>query len=210
MCLPPFEHIISVGKDVLVAVAAVVGAVVAVRGLSTWNRQLRGSAEYDLAKRVLKVTYRLRDAIQGVRHPVMWAAEMPAPPEAEAVKMSREERTHYGSSLAYQARWQKVVEARTDLQAELLEGEVLWGAELGRRFDALNKLQHELLVAVRSALTLMDPKAPEARKNVTQKRQEKVRDIMFDESGDEGDEFTKDLGLAMAPIEEYLKPHLRK
>jgi len=206
----PIEQIASAAKDIVLGVAAAVGAVVAVRGLSTWNRQLKGGAEYELARRLLKITYRLRDAIKSVRHPVMWAAEMPAPPEGEIEKMSREERSYYGSSRAYQARWQKVAEVRTDLQTELLEAEVLWGSDLGKRFEALNNLEHELLVAVRSYLTLCDPEASEARKNAVQERQAAARDIMYDELTEEGDEFTQDTVRAIAPIEEYLKPHLRR
>src|SRR5258708_31563621 len=132
MCL---EQIVSVGKDIVVAGAAVVGAAVAVLGLNTWNRQLKGGAEYELARRLLKVTYRLRDAIKSVRHPVMWAAEMPAPPEDKAANMSHEERSYYGSSRTYQVRWQRVADVRTDLQTELLEAEVLWGTDFGRQFE---------------------------------------------------------------------------
>jgi hypothetical protein len=206
----PVDQIIAIVKDVVVAAAAVVGAAVAVRGLNTWNRQLKGGAEYELARRILKVTYRLRDAIKGVRHPVMWAEEMPMPAEAEAAKMSRDDISFYGSSRAYQSRWQKVADVRTELQTELLEAEVLWGSELGKRFQALYKLEHELVVAIRSSVTLSDPKASEARKNAVQKRQAAARDITYDELSEEGDEFTKDVVRAIGPIEEYLKPHLRR
>ncbi len=180
----PVEHFISVGKDVLVAVAAVVGAAVAIRGLNTWNRQLKGSAEYDLARRILKVTY--------------------------AKHMSREEIIYYGKSHAYQARWQKVSDVRTDLQAELLEGEVLWGGELNKLFEVLFKLEHELLVAVQNYLSLSNPKESQARKTAIEKRQLNARDILYDSLEEEGDEFTKDVAHAVAPIEEYLKPHLRR
>ncbi len=206
----PVEHFISVGKDVLVAVAAVVGAAVAIRGLNTWNRQLKGSAEYDLARRILKVTYRLRDAIKSVRHPAMWGVEIPNPPVEEAKHMSREEIIYYGKSHAYQARWQKVSDVRTDLQAELLEGEVLWGGELNKLFEVLFKLEHELLVAVQNYLSLSNPKESQARKTAIEKRQLNARDILYDSLEEKGDEFTKDVARAIVPIEEYLKPHLRR
>ncbi len=206
----PFEHFISVGKDVLVAVAAAVGAAVAIRGLNTWNRQLKGSAEYNLARRILKVTYRLRDAMKSVRHPAMWGAEMPNPPAEEAKHMSSEEIYHYGQSRAYQTRWQRVSDVRTDLQAELLEAEVLWGGELNKLFEALFKLEHELFVAVQNHLSLCDPKVTQAMKTAIEKRQTNARDILYDSLEEKGDEFTKDVARAIVPIEEYLKPHLRR
>ncbi|HEX7679758.1 MAG TPA: hypothetical protein VF713_16630 [Thermoanaerobaculia bacterium] len=197
-------------KDVLVAAASVVGASVAVRGLNTWNRQLKGGAEYELARRILKVTYRLRDAIKGVRHPVMWPEEMVMPAEGAAAKISDDEVSFDGTSRAYDSRWQKVADLRTELQTELLEAEVLWGNELGKRFQALYKLEHELMIAIRSWLILRDPKASEAQKNAVQKHQAAARDIMYDELSEEGDKFTKDVVCAIGPIEEYLKPHLRR
>jgi len=206
----PIEQLISVGKDVLLTMVGIVGACVAVRGLNTWNRQLKGSVEYDLARRILKGTYRLRDAIKSVRHPAMSGVEMPAPAEEEAKHMTGEEIYYYGRSRAYQARRQKVSDVRTDLRAELLEAEVLWGAELGKRFEALFNLERELLVAVLSYLSLCDPKESEAMKAAIQKRRLNARDIMYDSLEDGGDEFTKDVAQAVASIEDHLKPHLRR
>lgn len=206
----PWDQVFATVKDVILATAAIVGAVVAVRGLNTWNRQLRGGVEYELARRVLRLTYRLRDALKAVRHPAIWAAEMPKPAESQAATMSRGEISHYGTAIAYQARWQKVAEVRSDLQAELLEAEVLWGSELRNRFDALNQLEHELFVAVRRHLEMVDPQAPDARKQALSKRQQASRDIIYDDMDEDGDEYTKDVIRAIERIETYLKAHLRR
>lgn len=151
----------AIAKDIVLTLAAVIGACVALRGLSTWNRQLKGGVEYELTRRLLKQTYRLREAIKGVRNPVMWGGEMPSPSEEEAKDMSREQLRYYGLSNAYQKRWDKVTEARADLQTELLEAEVLWGQEIHNRFEPVFKLQHELYVAVHFYLTVCNPDAPE-------------------------------------------------
>ena len=44
MCI---AEVIAVTKDAVLAVGAIVGSYVALRGLNTWNRQLKGGAEYD-------------------------------------------------------------------------------------------------------------------------------------------------------------------
>jgi uncharacterized protein YicC (UPF0701 family) len=103
-----------------------------------------------------------------------------------------------------------VSNVRTDLQTDLLEAEVLWGDELYKRFKALNKLEHELLVAVQSHLSLINPKESAAMKAAIEKRQLKARDTLYDSLEEEGDEFTRDISGAIAPIEEYLKPHLKR
>jgi hypothetical protein len=206
----PIEHVIALTKDITLTIVGTVGAYVALRGLNTWNRQLKGSAEYDLARRILKVAYRLRDSIKVVRHPVVWPEEMLSPSEEDANGMNPEQLKHHGLSRAYQARWQKVADVRTDLQAELLEAEVLWGDELRTRFEALFKLEHELFISVRTFLTLSDPNEWPERKTAAQKHQSNFRDIMYDSLEDGGDEFMNDIVQAIAPIEEYVKPHLRR
>ena len=204
------EQLIPVGKDVLLAVFSIVGAYVALRGLNTWDRQLKGSAEYHLARRILKVSYRLRDAIKRVRHPAIWNAEMLAPTKEESENVTDEEVRYFGTRRAYEARWQRVADIRTDLQTELLEAEVLWGTELGQHFEALFKLEHELLVAIRGYLDRSNPRESEVMKAAIYKRQQNARDIMYDSLEDQGDEFTRDVARVIAPIEEYLKPHLRR
>lgn len=111
--------------DLVLSSAAITGAVVAVKGLGTWQRQLKGQSEYELSRRILVSVFKYRDAINGVRNPVMWAYEMPSPPEEEAVKMSREQIRFYGTSKAYQARWDKVQTEKASLYADLLEAEAI-------------------------------------------------------------------------------------
>lgn len=199
-----------VAKDIVLTLAAVIGAYVALRGLSTWNRQLKGGVEYELTRRLLKQTYRLREAIKGVRNPVMWGGEMPYPNAEEVKDMSREQLRFYGLSNAYQKRWDKVTEVRADLQAELLEAEALWGQEIHNRFEPILKLQQELWVAVHFYITVCNPDAPQHTRDAREKAMSKNRDILYDMSGEAEDEFTSDVTHAVRNIEAFLKPHFRK
>src|SRR5579859_1947152 len=118
--MPTGPEWITAAKDVVLAACAVVGTVVAVAGLSTWRRQLKGGVEYELSRRLLKNVYRVRNALGKVRFSAMWGSEMPEPPAELAETMSAEEKHHYGVAGAYQARWQNVADALVDLQADLL------------------------------------------------------------------------------------------
>jgi len=120
-------ELVTLAKDLILSGAAIAGAVVAVKGLGTWKRQLRGQSEYELSRRILVTLFKYRDAIAGVRHPAMWAYEMPIPSEDESKNKSREHVKFYGTSKAYQARWDKVQTERTSLYADLLEAEAIWG-----------------------------------------------------------------------------------
>lgn len=68
----------SIAKDVITASAAVTAAVVAVKGLRAWKKQLRGKTDYELARRCLKAVYRVRDGIRMVRNPLQSSEEIAA------------------------------------------------------------------------------------------------------------------------------------
>lgn len=188
--------------------AAITGAVVAVKGLGTWQRQLKGQSEYELSRRILVTVFKYRDAINGVRHPAMWAHEMPSPPEEEAENMSREQLRFYGTSKAYQVRWDKVHKERTSLYADILEAEAIWGVELKELFKKVFDLEHELFTHIRRYIELINPETEEATREATKNINKKVGDIMYDDLGEEPDEYKQDLVSAIEEIEKYLKPKL--
>lgn len=202
------SELVTLVKDLILSGAAITGAVVAMKGLGTWKRQLRGQSEYELSRRILVTLFKYRDAINGVRHPVMWAYEMPNPPEDESKSMSREHVQFHGTSNAYQARWDKVQAERTSLYADLLEGEAIWGDELKKLFKALFNLEHELFTSVRHYIELINPDTEDASKESIRKIDKNRRDIMYDDLSEDGDEYKKDFQRGVEEIEKYLKPKL--
>src|SRR5260221_5644218 len=96
---------LSTVKDLMVLIAAVIGSYVALMGLSTWKRQLKGHTDHELARRILVSLYKYRDAINGVRHPMMTNNEFSDPPESERQTMNSAQIRFYGLSRAYQNRW---------------------------------------------------------------------------------------------------------
>lgn len=196
-------------KDVILAVAAITGIVVAVKGLGTWQQQLRGQTEYDLSRRILVNLFKYRDAINGVRHPAMWSYEMPSPPENEAKKMNSKQLHFYSTSKAYQARWDKVQTHRTSLYADLLEAEAIWGNELKGLFTVIFDLEHELFMRISNHLVCIDPETDKETRKAIRVIEKEGRDIIYDKLRDEGDEFKKDLMKGIEDIEKYLKPKLK-
>lgn len=199
---------ISTVKDVILAGAGVFGAVIAWRGLRTWNRQLKGSVEYELTRRLLKCTYRLREAIKGVRHPIMLASELELPDRPEPMPIA--ERRFLGRAKAYQARWEKVDTARNNLQTEMLEAEVVWGKTIYAKFEPLFKLQHELFSDVQSYLGITNPDEGIISKDAWRKIRASRREVLYDMLGSRPDPYSDDIAKAISEIESYLKPHLVK
>jgi hypothetical protein len=196
-------------KDAVTTLAAVVGIYVALVGLSTWKRQLKGQTDHELARQILVTLYKYREAIKGVRHPAIFPSEEPEPPEHQREKMSREQIRHYGLAHTYQNRWNKVQAQRVELDASLLEAEALWGAELKNKvFQPIFDLSWELYMCVRDYIVLCNPDESDARKDAVEKVSKNRRDILYDSLEKDGDAFARDFATAVGGVEEYLKPKL--
>lgn len=201
-------EVVSVLKDVILACAAIAGVWTARAGLDTWRRQLRGGTEYELARRIMRSTYQLREAYKKVRHPAMWAYEMPEPPAEIAKGMATEDRRAYGLRAGYAARWKPIELAAATLETDLLEAEAIWGPELRGLLAQLYAHQSRLFVAVDEHIRVMSPPSygsepaddPEERRNRTE--------IVYQVRED--DEFARDVNAAIKPIEDLLKPHLTR
>jgi hypothetical protein len=199
---------LSVIKDLVLVGAAITGSIVAIKGLGTWQRQLKGQSEYELSRRILVTLFKYRDAINSLRRPAMWGHEMPAPAQNEAQGMSHEKIRHYGVSKGYEARWNKVQEQKTSLCADLLETEAIWGTELKNLFTVIFILENELYTSIRHHLELINPDAHDGTKDAIMKIDANRREIMYDIFGDKPDEYKQDILNAIEPIESYLKPKL--
>ena len=57
-------------KEIVVAGAAVAAACIAYLGLAAWKKQLHGRSGYELARRLLRAVYSVRDRIVRVRTPL--------------------------------------------------------------------------------------------------------------------------------------------
>ena len=108
-------------KDTLITFVAVGGFFIALFGLKTWRKELKGKAEYDLARRILKAVYKIRNSIRNVRNPTMSGAEIPKSKEATKEAEIR------GFIQAYQQRSVSLYEALADLDVAVLEAEELSG-----------------------------------------------------------------------------------
>ena len=104
---------ITAFKDLILAGAGIVATVVATKGLSTWLRQLRGSADFECARSLFKAAYKVRDALQACRSPFIYAGEFP-PEYHEGGLKKTVEQDFRGMEFVYRNRWNPVAEAMQD------------------------------------------------------------------------------------------------
>jgi len=140
-------RIVSGVKEVVVIVAAATGACVALRGLKTWQRQLVGGTEWELARRLLRRVYAVQDGLHRMRGIFMsGAAQEDALKKTGRDHLEGEERKAAALGAGYEVRWARVQAVLSDLGVEALEAEVLWGREVVATLEPLYKCAKELQV----------------------------------------------------------------
>ena len=199
---------LSVVSQLILTVSAVTGAVVAVAGLTTWRKQLRGRTEYDLARKLLRAVLQVRDEIRFVRSPFILAGEFLAAYRAEnqeppATGVSGQE----GLRLVYHHRWRQLQAALSDLRVDLVEGEVHWGEPLRRLGDRLWRKISELHSAMELYMQDIEHEPRDERGRV--RHEEHFAIVHAGASGGTPDGFESDVLAIVSGFEELLRPALR-
>jgi hypothetical protein len=156
LCTPALASIISIVKDALLGVAAIITATVAALGLRRWRQELRGKADFDVARGLIRASYRLRDEIATCRSPLIRAAEYPAARGGDPMLSPYEQpdRRSEAEALAhvYQQRWQRVSSALQEFDAQTLEAEALWGPDIRESTQQLRTCTTTLFVSIEAII----------------------------------------------------------
>ncbi len=130
-----WQTYISITRDLLTSVAAITAAIVAVLGLHVWKKQLKGKVEYELARRVLREAFNVRDAIRYVRNPFQMGGEIDRAVKEAGIDLDPRSSEFRAKS---EAPFIKAV-GMSKLEVELLEAEVSWGDEILNRVKRLRQ-----------------------------------------------------------------------
>ncbi len=203
-----FPQIVATTRDILTIVCAVIASYVALMGLSTWRRQLRGNTQYDLARRLLLSAYKLRDAVEGVRTPGIHSVEVAHALKETGVSTdgrSQRDSVRLEKVAVYEVRWRRVQDAKSELSVNCFEAQVLWGEEAKAAYQAINSCVQKLWAAI-----VMDMEF-EAR-GVTETDlanmldRKKILSPMV--ATPEDDEYMVELNRSIQRLDDLVKPHL--
>jgi len=199
-------EIITAVKDVVLAIAAAVTAIIAILGLKSWYRELRGRAEFDAARGLARATYRLRDELAACRSPFIRASEFPSSYQGRDKSSPKEE----AEALAhvYKYRWEPVWKAIQEFDAQALEAESLWGKEIRTKSDALRDCAKELSVGMEAMIDneLSGGRNFESDRNFAKQ----IRARVSASGSDEENPLSRKVAVAVDGIEALLRPHLKR
>ena len=137
----------SIIKDICLSGAAITTATVAWRGLSSWKKELKGKAKFEVGRGLILATYKLRDAVESCRNPFLSAIEYP-----KEYQTDKKERTSQDEGRAithiYGNRFKKVSECNQKFDMASLEAEALWGSPIAERVSKLGDCIRELNASI--------------------------------------------------------------
>lgn len=197
-----FLLVVETIQAVVLAGSGLTGAVVAVKGLQTWREQIKGRAEYDLARRFHRSVLELRDAIARVRAPYLTAGEL----DHAAAEFGLDRRDDHQVSRAARAiRWRAVQAAGSALRQEELEAEVLWGRAVASCAERLHTAVREVSRADEEYYDRYRD-GPPPREDW--ENSQRLRREMWG-SGSEEDEMWKRIEAGVAEVERVMRPRLK-
>jgi hypothetical protein len=138
------QSTIATAKDVIVAISALTGAGVAFAGLSTWNRQIKGQASYELARRLLRNTYILRDTIADIHNDLVYALNSF---DLKSLIDKNELTNAYSIFFRLNEGKKRIDDSEeilAELQTDFLEAEIIWKFKIKNDFNNLRALREVL------------------------------------------------------------------
>jgi hypothetical protein len=129
------------------------GIVIAVVGLNTWRRQIKGTDKYNVASDLLLEVYRVREGIAVVRSPFIQFA----PKQDE--NASKEMKEFLGWVEAMERRWKEVIEPVVQLSLLSLKAEVHLNKDVRKAIEELTKLVRELQVTYEQYVDVQRPES---------------------------------------------------
>lgn len=194
---------ITVIKDILLAIAAITTATVAITGLRNWSKELKGKAYFDLARRLMMATYKVRDQLQYGRNPFTSAGEFP---EDYDPRKRAEDNKQEAEAWAYvfNNRWKPIVDAVQELEVNALEAEALWGREIKNKLFGLRSCTLKLRSSMNSYVSRIASHGGDLTKSSIAINE----DVFVKYNGD--DELSINISKAVENIEKEVLPHIRK
>lgn len=202
-----FVEVSSALSDVSVGIAAAVTAFVAFQGLKSWQRELKGKAEFEAARNLVRSTYKLRDELRNCRSPFVSAGEFPESYRGALGKHSTEEELEAWAHV-YKARWAPVAQSVQEFDAQVLEAESIWGSDIRARSDALRKCAQSLYAAIQAFLSDKASGGEDFKSN--REFGVEIRKELNDSGGNQENKLSKEIATAVTEIDAFVRPHLRR
>ncbi|EPF7653806.1 hypothetical protein PD716_00010 [Vibrio gigantis] len=193
-------------KDIVVALSALAAAYFAHSGLTTWQKELKGKSEYQLAKEVLESVFKVREAFKSVRHPAIYSYEYPKELVTNSGHVNHEDK-YEATMFVYNERFKVLDVAFSELEELFVKALVEWGSSEQDLIQELRGHRGELLVSIRSLIDSYQDRSCNDWMNIEERKRQSA--VLY-YTGDNGkySEFTVEINETVKKFEDWLRPHI--
>lgn len=131
--------------QIVESLAVIAAALVAIYGISSWRREMKGRKEYELAEEVLALFYEAKDRISAIRSPLGRSDEGKS--RQTSPEESPEEKDAFDRAYVVFERYQKHQETFNRLHMLRYRFMALFGREKAKPFDDINKIITKITTA---------------------------------------------------------------
>jgi transcriptional regulator of NAD metabolism len=192
-----YLEIITLIREIIISIAAIVGACTAYLGLKEWKHQLKGTTRYEVAKNVIRSSFELRDEIKRTRGRLVSSAEMSHVLE-DGDDLVPDKLSHR----AYIKRLEKLDEIKRRLEMSKIEVEAVFGKDNVHEIATLISRVHEMYQAFNFVWEMSD----------ASKIDQTTRDLVNEDRkklyGNEDDEFGSGVVSLVNQIEKRFRVYL--
>ena len=199
------QVIIPLFKDIVLSLAAITTMFVAIYGLNKWRAEHRGKARFDAAKTLLSSIYSVRNNFEMVRSGWLDASEFPEKYAAKYPSERSAQNKADANWYVYKNRLEPLISAMNELDTALIEGEVLWGAEVKEQGRKINGSYNRLVRSIKDLIA-------EEYRGIDDPRDESIKQYRQDvaASRDSEDELSKQIRSSVDYFEKLLRPYMHE
>lgn len=200
---PPLLGYISIAKDWLTLIIAGCGVWVAWQGLKTWRRQLKGTSQFDVAKRLMLKVYQIRRDIEYCRSSVRKISIFTHNEDGQPIP--EREQLRYSSDREMKGRFKYIIETSSEMDFLLFESEIILGKKLREFFQPIEEVCYTLRDSIEEYTEDYNQKDGKFRDAEERNRYRELRQIIYSRKGDA---IQTKVDSAVREIEKFIKPYV--
>lgn len=193
--------LIGMAANIVVALAAVGGVILAFRGLGEWRSEKTWSREVELAEELLVQLHKKRDLVRSLRS--SFQSYAPRDAEEGESQFSEETAKFLGLTDSYQERFDKLSLVNSHAYASGVYATIRWGNEIENLLGQIQLLERRLYYWVGQYLRSQDP----SRRGAPVSKSEFA--VVFGDWGEE-DLFGSEYEALFERSSDYLKGRIRQ
>ncbi|EUB84930.1 hypothetical protein [Pseudomonas sp. GM30] len=192
----------SIASLVAVAAAIVFGWL----GLKTWKRQLRGTTNHELSRKLLVAIYTYETTLNAARDIGLSSDELSEDDASKIASQTGESNRFAFTYSVYRTRLKSIEASLVPVRAHLLEARALWGAELEGLVAELIKMKDEWWNVARRYSSAMNPAEDSETRELYAIAWTQNRGVLYE--SDQNNEFWDRFQQHLSRVEAYLRTKL--